>query len=670
MEVYQIKVFLEVARHLSFTEAADSLKLTQPAVSAKIKSLESELGTPLFYRLGRKIQLTEVGQFLLEESPKLIEVENELLARVEEIKKGKFGSLKIGCTAAIADGWLPNIAFQYRQAYPGIQTQCIVFESADFLYRAIIGNQIDVGISDISFEEFAEISATPIDTIRYCLMAASTHPLADRKWLSLRELTNQSWALLPGTAPSRLMFETRLLELGLKRENFAAVETVETLSLMRTYLLQGQYLGFASDLEFQTERAAGILVAIPLQEFALCGNIFLLAPRRRHESMAARSHPMTRRSRSTSPVQKFTALIQALQNSEPQADPIPTSAAPTRFRSPAIATRVHSQRLETLTLTIGIQNGTIPTVTAGLVIQKLGLLEHFLPRTGRYSATQFQIRWRDFATGAPIIEGLHAGHLDVGVLGDYPLLLSAVAPHISQGKPTRLVSFVSTNPDGSCNAMMVPSASKLQSVEDLRGRVLAVPFRSSAHGMVIRSLNSANLLPEVKLTALETPTFAHLREQPLQPADGYAHFAPFHDIACRQGSFRYLASNELHPLPAFHGVVVSDELATDHPDIVVAYLNALVAAQHWYSNTPAALALISQWTHLDAEIVAQILANSHDKTQPNRFFSETKIRPDWIKQHIAHLSLIPGSEALATIDFDRWIQPEFLHKIMAGQEWI
>jgi NitT/TauT family transport system substrate-binding protein len=74
MEVYQIRVFLEVARHLSSTEAADVLNLTQPAISAKIKSFYSEIGTPLFYRLGRKIQLTEVGQFLFEEGPKLIQI--------------------------------------------------------------------------------------------------------------------------------------------------------------------------------------------------------------------------------------------------------------------------------------------------------------------------------------------------------------------------------------------------------------------------------------------------------------------------------------------------------------------------------------------------------------------------------------------------------------------
>ncbi|HEY9301657.1 MAG TPA: LysR substrate-binding domain-containing protein, partial [Phormidium sp.] len=564
MEVYQVKVFLEVARHLSFTEAADALNLTQPAVSAKIKSLETELGTSLFYRLGRKIQLTEVGQFLLEEGPRLIDVENQLFAKVEEIKKGKFGNLKIGCTAAIANGWLPEILFQYRQQYPGIQTQCVVFDSAEFLYRSITSSQIDIGISDISFAEFSEISATPIAPIHYSLVVAVNHPLANQSWLSLKELQKERWVMLNTGSPSRLVFESRLTELGINFSDFAQVETVDTLSLMRTYIMQGHYLGFASNFEFKSEYQSGMLVAIPLQEFALSGNVFLLLPKRLSQSALTDSLPQNRRSRNSNPMQKFIALVENCQEQQ-QASVCPHST-PVRLRSPNLIIRSNSvQHPETIDLAIGIQNSTIPTVTAGLVIQRLGLLEHFLPREGRYSSTQYRIHWCDFLTGAPIIQGLHSGQLDIGVLGDYPLLLSAIQQNNSgsETRQTRLVSFVSTNPDGSCNAVIVPNNSKLQSIEDLRGGVIAVPFSSSAHGMVMRSLNSANLLNEVKLASLENSNITQPFGYSVQ-ADGYAHFAPFHDIAYRQGKFRYLPGDHLNVLPAFHGVVVSAKLAEQY----------------------------------------------------------------------------------------------------------
>ncbi|MBW4422660.1 MAG: LysR family transcriptional regulator [Myxacorys californica WJT36-NPBG1] len=671
MEVYQVKVFLEVARHLSFTEAADALNLTQPAVSVKIKSLESELGTALFYRLGRKIQLTEAGNFLYEEAPRLIEVENQLVAKIEEIKQGKLGHLKIGCTPAISHGWLPKVVFQYRQNYSGIQTQCVVFESAELLYRAITSGQIDIGISDISFEEFAEISATAIDTIRYSLIVASNHVLAKQNWLSLKELQQESWVLLPAGSPSRMVFEARLHELGLTLSDFPNIETVDTLSLMQTFIAQGNYLGFASEFEFKADCQSGMLVSIPLQEFALSGNVFMLLPRRLSES-ASHSNQQRRfaqsatskKTRSSNPIQKFTALIQDVQaqRSRVQTEQKETRR-PIHLRSPSLVIRSTPQRPETLTLSIGIQNGTIPTVTAGLIIQRLGLLEHFLPKDGRYSSTQYQIRWCDFSTGAPIIQGLHSGQLDIGILGDYPLLLSAVQHQ--DAKQTRLVSFVSTNPDGSCNAVIVPNQSNIQSIEDLRGRIIAVPFSSSAHGMVMRSLHSAHLLDEVRLAALESSDMTYPFGSSTDYstlADGYAHFAPFHDIAYRQGKFRYLQSDE-NVLPAFHGVVASASLAEQYPEVVIAYLKALSGAQYWYATTPSALALVSQWTSLDSDIVSRILSSFYPENQPGRFFSEMLIRPDWIKQHIAQLSLIPGNEDVQNIRLDRWIQPEFLQSV-------
>ncbi|HEY9751050.1 MAG TPA: ABC transporter substrate-binding protein, partial [Allocoleopsis sp.] len=368
---------------------------------------------------------------------------------------------------------------------------------------------------------------------------------------------------------------------------------------------------------------------------------------------------------SLNPIQKFVALVQPVPTSPAAASPTATSV---RLRSPSLITRSHQpHRPETITIRVGIQNATIPTVTGGLVIQRLGLLEHFLPKSGRYSSTQYQIQWQDFSLGAPIIQGLQSGQLDIGLLGDYPSLLSAIALPDSTHPvaKTRLVSFVSANPDGSCNAVIVPHESKLQSIEDLRGRVVAVPLSSSAHGMVMRSLQAANLLSDVTIAALDQANLNRPFHHPTKLADGYAHFAPFHAIACRQGKFRYLLDDDLSGLPAFHAVVVSEALAEQHPEIVIAYLQALHAAQHWCANTASALPLISRWTQLDPEIIVQLLSSTFQKQQPGRFFSEMTIRPDWIAQHIAQLSLISGNENLKAIDLNQWIQPDFLQTAKA-----
>jgi NitT/TauT family transport system substrate-binding protein len=652
MEVYQIRVFLEVARHLSFTEAADVLNLTQPAVSAKIKSLETELGTPLFHRLGRKIELTEVGLFLLENGPKLIQIENELLQEIDQIKKGKLSILRVGCTAEIANGWLPSKLFEYRQQYPHVQTQCSLFDSVELLYRAIANHQIDAGFSDINFSDVSEISTTTVDTIQYALFVAPTHPLAHQQWLSLSDLKDYPWVLLSSNCSSRMVLEARLTEIGLSLADFPQVETVNTASLMRTYILQGGYLGFVSRFEFQMECQSGNLVAIPLQEFALPGSIFLLTPKRIE---ATACDPGSRRSARLSPVQNLVQLLQ----------PAPVASA-MRLRSPDFTLRTLPQRSEVLTLSIGIQNGTIPAVAAGLIVQRLQLLTHFLPQNGRYRNVQFRIAWQNFTTGAPIVTGLRSGALNIGILGDYPLLLSALPDPETQTHPTRLVSFVSSNPDGSCNAMIVPSRSKLKSIADLRGRVLAVPLHSSAHGMVMRSLKAANLLSAVDLIALEHEQAVKSFRFPLHLADSYAHFAPFHHVACRRGHFRYLSDSNLSGLPAFYGIVVNRDFADHYPEVVIAYLKALTAAQSWYDTTPSAPALVGQWTHLETDLVTQILSAAYQPEHTGRFFLETLIRPDWLKLHIDELSQIPSNENLTTINLDRWIQTEFLDQAQIG----
>ncbi|NET48734.1 MAG: LysR family transcriptional regulator [Merismopedia sp. SIO2A8] len=152
MEIYQLKVFLEVARHLSFTEAADVLNLTQPAVSAKIKALEASLGTELFHRLGRKITLTTVGEYLLNSGPALIALENRLVQEVDEIKQGKCSQITIGATTSILNGWLPEVLFDFRQKYPSIDVKCQSFSAIQDLHKQITEGHVDLGFSDANLE--------------------------------------------------------------------------------------------------------------------------------------------------------------------------------------------------------------------------------------------------------------------------------------------------------------------------------------------------------------------------------------------------------------------------------------------------------------------------------------------------------------------------------------
>ncbi|MBW4462117.1 MAG: LysR family transcriptional regulator [Nodosilinea sp. WJT8-NPBG4] len=679
MEIYQLKVFLEVARCLSFTEAADTLNLTQPAVSAKIKCLENEFETPLFKRLGRRIELTQVGEYLLEEGPSLLDLENRLVAEIEEIKQGKISALKIGCMPDMLSNWLPSVLYEYRRIYPEVQTKCVQFDAVEPLYRAIKTGEVDVGVSDLSFSTFDEISETAIGSVHYSLVVSSSHQLAQRPWLSLKELTDQAWVLPPEGVPSRIVLQKRMQELRLNLTDFVRVEIVDATSLMRTYLLQGHYLGFVSDFEFQMECETGLLRRIPLEEFALSTPLFLMMAKRLGRALGLAGQPSGRGSLGLNPIRQFVAMVQSqpsvnqghsqkLTIPKPLNGPLATSAVPKvpRFQAPKFLVRSgFASGTETINLTIGTQNRTIQTVTAGLIIQRLGLLEHFLPREGRYSGVQYRIQWADYSSGAPIVAGLESQQIDIGVLGDYPLLLSAAGDSTALATDTRLISFVASNLDGTGNDIIVPQHSTLRCIDDLAGRVIAVPFGSAAHGMVMRSLHHRQILNDVTLTSSDSASPQRSDRSSAQ-VDGYAYFAPFHEIAKHKGQFRPLLHESLDGLPTFHGVVIRADLAEQYPEIAVAYLRSLLAAQYWYTTQSMATTLVSRWVNMDAAIVAKTLWASTSDRLDVVYLPETQLRTDWLQAHIHQLGQIAGQEHLGRINLDRWMQPEFLERAIAA----
>lgn len=625
MEIYQLQVFLAVARCLNFTEAAESLNLTQPAVSAKIKSLETDLKCSLFDRLGRQIQLTEVGKYLVKEAEKLIELEAAISDRVKTFQRDSSRCIKIGSSLGLAQSWLPKIIFQYQQKYPQLKAKLTVFESNKLLQQAIEQHKIDLAFSAIKFNNLAEVTQQQIPLIQYGLIVKSNSLLIKKNWQTLAEIKQKPLILLSDRFASRRKFESRLAELDLKLADFPYLE-IDTIGLMRTYLTQGDYIGFASNLEFQGELDSKTLKFISLQEFALPSNIYICLASKNKDNKA-------------SPLDKFLALLPANDT----------------HISPIIKSSSHTQ---TITINIGIQNGTIPTITAGLILQRLKLLEHFLPNTGKYASVKYDVQWHNFLSGMPIAEGLRKQKLDIGILGDYPLLQSAVSQDdFTADNATRLVSFVAINPNGEGNAIIVPHNSPLETIEDLKGETVALPLGSSAHGMLLRTLSDLDLLSQVQLFPLKNSQLK--TPQHSQIAAGYAYFSPFHQLASDRGNFKYLFHDNLTQLPGFYGVVVSQSFAQRYPEIIVSYLQALIAAQNWLAKTPSAFSLVSKWTKVKPAILDSILGSSFSENTSSLFINDWQIRPDWVDSHITQLQKVPNLKTLQ-IPLDRWIQPEFL----------
>src|SRR4051794_38754557 len=121
----------------------------------------------------------------------------------------------------------------------------------------------------------------------------------------------------------------------------------------------------------------------------------------------------------------------------------------------------------TVTVTVGYQSRTINTVTAGTLLRSLGYFEKQL--NSLHDGHTYKVDWQDYATGAPITAQMTAGKIDIGSMGDFPLLINAArGKHL--GQPTPLLSVTGFNPRRGLNTLVTPAGAKPPPPKDPKGQ--------------------------------------------------------------------------------------------------------------------------------------------------------------------------------------------------------
>ena len=178
-----------------------------------------------------------------------------------------------------------------------------------------------------------------------------------------------------------------------------------------------------------------------------------------------------------------------------------------------------------LEIGIGIQNTTTNTVTGGIVIQKLGLLDKYLPKTGKYKDMKYSVSWQNFTSGPPITNGMMANNIQIGMMGDYPLLVNGATGQAT-GNETQLVAILAYNEYGSGNGIVVNKDSPYFDLADLKGKTVSVPFGSAAHGMLLAALQRRGLPSDYWRLVSQSPEIGSTNIQEKR-IDAHADFVPF-----------------------------------------------------------------------------------------------------------------------------------------------
>jgi NitT/TauT family transport system substrate-binding protein len=257
---------------------------------------------------------------------------------------------------------------------------------------------------------------------------------------------------------------------------------------------------------------------------------------------------------------------------------------------------------ETIRVAIGTQDTTINCATGGLLIRELHLLEKYLPHDGKYKDVKYDIEWKNFTSGAPLTNEMVAGKLDIGSMADFPGSFNGAA-HAKAGKRSIFITVLSGSTLGSGNGIVVPKTSPVQSLAELKGKTISVPFASTAHGMLLRAVKAQGWDPEkdVNITT-QAPEVAGSALQS-NKVDAHADFVPFAELFPHRGFARKIYDGSQAQAPTMHGSLVDAAYAKKYPEIVVAYLRAAIEADRLIAAEPEKYSeLIAKVTGIEAEV--------------------------------------------------------------------
>jgi DNA-binding transcriptional LysR family regulator len=231
VEIATLKAFVEVADHESFSEAAETLFLTQPAVSKRVAQLETELGTRLFDRIGRRVSLTTAGNALLPRARRLINDARELKRLITDLSGEVRGRLVMGTSHHIGLHRLPRPLKHFTERFPEVELD-IRFMDSETACRAVETGDLELAIVTLPPSQPPNLELRHIWEDPLAFMVGLDHPLAGREQVSLQDLIAYP-AVLPGTTTyTRGILEEAVRGAGVELNVAMATNYLETLHML------------------------------------------------------------------------------------------------------------------------------------------------------------------------------------------------------------------------------------------------------------------------------------------------------------------------------------------------------------------------------------------------------------------------------------------------------
>ncbi len=276
-----LRAFLAVSDLGSFRAAAEILHISQSALSRRVDKLEAALGVQLFIRTTRKIELTTTGRTFIHKARNvMLELEGALLG-MQDIAGRLSGEVTLACVPSAVGYFLPSVFDAYHQRYPGIRIRVLDESSSDVLL-AVTRGDADFGVTYIGTQE-ADIHFQPLIEEAFVLACPSSHPLANRKTVTWKDISQYSYIALAQGSGNRFLIDQALAQSQERPRWYCEVNHVPALVSL---VAAGLGIGVVPRMALPPDNHEG-LTAIPLIKPKVTRKLGLISRRGRQLPAAA-----------------------------------------------------------------------------------------------------------------------------------------------------------------------------------------------------------------------------------------------------------------------------------------------------------------------------------------------------------------------------------------------
>ncbi|MBF0127577.1 MAG: LysR family transcriptional regulator [Magnetococcales bacterium] len=260
----RLRVFYSVAKHLSFTRAAEELYLTQPAVTFQIRQLEEHFNTRLFDRHHNRISLTDAGQLVFNYSDRILELYRETEKAINEMTGVTRGVVKLGATTTLGEYLLPRLLSGYHEGFPGVQVRLTVHNTR-MVVRRLEDATIDVGMVEGPVNN-KNIMVSPCMEDELVLIMAPNHPMTKLDEIPVHRLKEYPFVSREEGSGTRAVITDLLGKFGVSYEQLDMILEMGATESVKAAVEGGVGFSIVSLISLRKELALKSLVIRRIKE--------------------------------------------------------------------------------------------------------------------------------------------------------------------------------------------------------------------------------------------------------------------------------------------------------------------------------------------------------------------------------------------------------------------